>query len=513
MLSLSCSPKEKQAQEREALQAIFAEDFQGSLVDEASFKIALRAGNDAFESQRTTSKERVPVSVVLTFEMPAMYPLEPVKVGLEQCLGLSIPEEAALKQALVARAGAPDLEGQPAVFAVAQEAQDWLLGCLEARSKVSSKHRGGSNSSELDNKSSDADLELQKKIADDLKRKKQLLLKTPDSDWMHHVGSAPNADSVGDDFDEDEDEEQNKDSLEDDDAVGSEAATTSSSDRHSVSSLTIASSHSFPRTPKAQPVLRTSAPSLTSGSTTNASSATVTAPSKSMRWKLGQLVSESEGVRFYQALNLETGSTMAVRQVHFPAPLSRQRCESVEKKVRYLQHLSSPHLVPCRGFEWLPPGNSVLALFLPDLRGGSLDVLVKSFGPIPELPILRKYAGQMVQGLQFLHERGVLLNNISPATVFLDHRGNVKIADYGWTLFVGLFFFFFVTIIFEGIAPLRMDEEVSNESLIRHDVYCMGKTLLDCASGKDLSPGQMPMVLLQDEAARDFVESAMQEEE
>ncbi len=443
-LGQSSSPGEKQSQEREALQAIFAEDFQCSVLDPSRFKISLRA--------QGSERERVmPMSVVLSFVFPPNYPLEPVLVAPEQCLGFAQSEESALTARLNNLAASPELEGQLAVFALAQEAQDWMSKCLETRSNNAGtngnigSNNGSNNNRPLSGPASEADKELQKKIADDLNRKKQLLLKTPESDWMHHVSSPqPSADSAGDDFEEDEDDEQNKDSLEDDgDDPGAlnTNTTTSSSDRHAIVSSGSASSHSYPRLPKTvqqQPALRVSAPSLMSSNSaaSTASAAAIMSsppPPKSLRWKLGQLLSEGAGVRFFQAMNLETGSTMVIRQISFDPPLLRARADAVEKTVRYIQRLASPHLVPCRGFEWLPPAGSfsVLALFLPDLRGGSLDSLVKSFGPIPELSILRKYAGQMSQALQFLHERGVLHNNVSTASVFLDHRGNLKLADYG----------------------------------------------------------------------------------
>jgi hypothetical protein len=370
MLSQSLAPAEKQAEERQALQAIFADDFQQSVVDESSFKISLRA---------------YPLSVVLAFEMPPQYPLEPVSVSLEQVLGLSIPEEAALKQAVVSRAASC-----VDVFAIATEAQDWMSACLDARA---SAKRALSSGSEY--KSSDADLELQKKIAHDLKRKKDLLLKTPESDWMHHVSPPPNADSIGEDF-EDEEEEANKDSLDDDDDDAADGTdhTSSSSDRHNnMPPTSTASSNSYPRLPirsKATTAATTTAAPTATGirsppahgtpahlrASAPALSAAAGTDTHPLRWKLGQVMSESENVRFYQAMNLETGSTMALRQITFPSALSRNRVEQVEKMTRYLQRLSSPHLVPCRGFEWTV-ANVELVLFLPDLRGGSLESLLK----------------------------------------------------------------------------------------------------------------------------------------
>ncbi len=484
MLSASLAPAEKQAQEREALQAIFADDFESSLTANA-FRICLRAN---------------PLSASLAFAMPHMYPLEPVVVAVEECMGLTPDEEAALRAAVTSKANSPDLEGQLAVFAVAQEAQDWMNACVEARAAGKKKKhpakagdsRGAiANSGSAASSTDDAEKELEKRIADDLKRKRELLLKTPEADWMNEV--PPDDASSGSSRDEDD-----IDSLEDEDNMAVDASTTSSSDRHAFAapSKRPESSSSHPNlssrvvSPQPTSPLRQSAPTLTPPPGAAASAASPSA--HKLRWKLGQVLSEGACVRFFQAMNLESGSTMAVRQTTFPAALPPAKAEAIEKTLRYVQRLSSPALVPCKGYEWLPGATSI-NVFLPDLRGGSLESLVRSFGPIPELSIVRKYAKQVVLALQFLHERGVFHNNVTPKTVFLDHRGNLRLADY-------------------GISPVKMDEEWSNEALIRHDVLSMGTTVMFCVTGAECLavPSQWPPIM--SEEAIDFVASAVQAE-
>ncbi len=293
-----------------------------------------------------------------------------------------------------------------AVFPVAQEAQDWMNACVEGHATAKKKKHpaqgqgqghgqsgdggssggGGGGGGLSSNSTDDAEKELEKRIAADLQRKRQLLLRTPESDWMNEV--------PGDDEGSSSDE-ADLDSLDDEDNNGAEGSTTSSSERHAfvgrrkeTSQPTISSrgplgaaATAAAAAAAAAPVspLRQSAPALTQSPA-----------SSKLRWKAGQLLSEGKCVRFFQAMNLDTGSTMAVRETTFPAPLPAAKKDAVERTLRYVQRLSSATIVPCKGHEWLPGAATTILVFLPDLRGGSLESLIRTFGPIPELSILRK---------------------------------------------------------------------------------------------------------------------------
>ena len=103
-------------------------------------------------------------------------------------------------------------------------------------------------------------------------------------------------------------------------------------------------------------------------------------------------------------------------------------------------------------------------MFLPVLKGNSLETVLKNFGPIPDIQILCKYALHMVLALQFLHDRGVYHNNVCSATLFWDHKGHLKLADY-------------------GISPL-LPSHTPHADLIKYDIWSMGATLLHAATGR-----------------------------
>lgn len=68
-------------------------------------------------------------------------------------------------------------------------------------------------------------------------------------------------------------------------------------------------------------------------------------------------------------------------------------------------------------------------LFLEWVAGGSLADAIKHF-PIEE-PLARSYVKQILCGLGFLHEHNVLHRDIKPKNILVDHRGVLKLTDFG----------------------------------------------------------------------------------
>ncbi|OCT71688.1 hypothetical protein XELAEV_18034667mg [Xenopus laevis] len=64
------------------------------------------------------------------------------------------------------------------------------------------------------------------------------------------------------------------------------------------------------------------------------------------------------------------------------------------------------------------------------LSGGSLEYELKRHGILP-IERVRFHSAEMICGLQYLHEIGIIHRDIKPMNVLLDHQGHVKICDFG----------------------------------------------------------------------------------
>ena len=62
--------------------------------------------------------------------------------------------------------------------------------------------------------------------------------------------------------------------------------------------------------------------------------------------------------------------------------------------------------------------------------GGSVSHLLGTYGAFEE-HLTRTVTKGTLEGLVYLHKRGIILGNLKCSNVFLDHRGQPKIGDIG----------------------------------------------------------------------------------
>ncbi|KAG5463758.1 MAG: kinase-like domain-containing protein, partial [Olpidium bornovanus] len=63
-------------------------------------------------------------------------------------------------------------------------------------------------------------------------------------------------------------------------------------------------------------------------------------------------------------------------------------------------------------------------------ENGSLTSIVKKFGKFPE-NLVAVYIVQVLEGLRYLHEQGVIHRDIKGANILTTKEGLVKLADFG----------------------------------------------------------------------------------
>lgn len=105
----------------------------------------------------------------------------------------------------------------------------------------------------------------------------------------------------------------------------------------------------------------------------------------------------------------------------------RSQLEDLLREIDVLSQLDHPHIARYLGAE---RDGEVFRIFMEYVGGGSLNSLIKQFGSF-EPAVAAFYTRQLLSGLQYLHKKGIAHRDIKGANVLLDHKGHVKLTDFG----------------------------------------------------------------------------------
>ncbi|AQK46853.1 MAP3K epsilon protein kinase 1 [Zea mays] len=131
------------------------------------------------------------------------------------------------------------------------------------------------------------------------------------------------------------------------------------------------------------------------------------------KYMLGDEIGKGAYGRVYKGLDLENGDFVAIKQ----------------QEIDLLKNLNHKNIVKYLGSL---KTKSHLHIILEYVENGSLANIIKpnKFGPIPE-SLVALYIAQVLEGLVYLHEQGVIHRDIKGANILSTKEGLVKLADFG----------------------------------------------------------------------------------
>ncbi|KAJ8097483.1 hypothetical protein POJ06DRAFT_261501 [Lipomyces tetrasporus] len=151
-------------------------------------------------------------------------------------------------------------------------------------------------------------------------------------------------------------------------------------------------------------------------------------------WVKGELIGKGTFGRVYLALNATTGEMIAVKQVDVPQTAGdkdsvkqREVVEALNAEVQTMKDLDHLNIVQYLGYEALP---NVCSLFLEYVPGGSVGTCLRKHGRF-ERPVIHSLTRQVVDGLAYLHSKGILHRDLKSDNLLLDLDGICKISDFG----------------------------------------------------------------------------------
>lgn len=149
--------------------------------------------------------------------------------------------------------------------------------------------------------------------------------------------------------------------------------------------------------------------------------------SVSIRWQKGKFIGGGSFGQVYASVNLDTGGVMAVKEIMFHDSQSLKLIPSISEEMTVLEMLNHPNIVQYFGVE---VHRDKVYLFMEFCEGGSLSDLL-AHGRIEDEMVIQVYTLQMLEGLAYLHQSGVIHRDIKPENILLDHNGVIKFVDFG----------------------------------------------------------------------------------
>ncbi|GAA5994677.1 uncharacterized protein JCM10292_002207 [Rhodotorula paludigena] len=199
-------------------------------------------------------------------------------------------------------------------------------------------------------------------------------------------------------------------------------------------------------------------------------------------FKLAEKLGQGAFGSVYKALNCadhwrdmccQAGACTSIDLSHIP----ESELPDIMSEIDLLKNLHHPNIVQYRGYART---STSLYIILEYCENGSLSAIIKKFGRIPE-SLVGLYTLQVLQGLQYLHDQGVIHRDIKGSNILATKEGNIKLADFGVATVAG------------GPAdsavvgsPYWMAPEVVDQTgaTLSSDIWSLGALVVELLTGK-----------------------------
>ncbi|OMJ84879.1 hypothetical protein SteCoe_13937 [Stentor coeruleus] len=150
---------------------------------------------------------------------------------------------------------------------------------------------------------------------------------------------------------------------------------------------------------------------------------------KEIQWRVIELIGSGGFGQVMKVMNIKSGKIFAVKKLFYnPANETQQRfIDSLIQEIRILKKLKHKNIIKYLGSEILE-GN--YCMYIEYLSGGSLAKLLYLLGGLSEITV-RAYTKQILKGIRFLHENGIIHRDLKSENILLDFNGKIKLCDFG----------------------------------------------------------------------------------
>lgn len=164
--------------------------------------------------------------------------------------------------------------------------------------------------------------------------------------------------------------------------------------------------------------------------------------------------------------------------------------ERFHREARTLAALNHPHIVTIHEFG---ERDGMFFFLMEFVDGGDLGRIIRAGAVTPAQALA--IIPQICDALQYAHEAGVVHRDIKPGNILLDHRGRVKVADFGIAKMVGSGDSGVPSDYVAGTPEYMAPEQLEANAAVDHraDIYSLGAVFYELLTGQPPGVGTLGM--------------------
>lgn len=140
-----------------------------------------------------------------------------------------------------------------------------------------------------------------------------------------------------------------------------------------------------------------------------------------------QQLGEGATSTVHLAVHKRTGKKYAIKQIVIN-DISPKDYENIEKELDLHRELKSQYIVEMYDFF---KENGVVYIVMEYVCNGNVFKFLTTYNPLSDYHIGRIWA-QTALGIEYLHDKGILMRDIKPENLVMDQDYNIKLCDFGW---------------------------------------------------------------------------------
>ena len=209
----------------------------------------------------------------------------------------------------------------------------------------------------------------------------------------------------------------------------------------------------------------------------------------SYQWIKGDEIGRGTFGRVYIGFEVKTRQAIAVKQVEMPRTRfdkedarGKAMIAALKSEIELLKDLDHPNIVLYIGMEQTPEH---LSIFLEYVSGGSVGRIVRTYGKFEE-NVIKFFTFQILQGLQYLHDKKILHRDLKADNILTDQDGMCKISDFGTSKRSASAYTNDVEMSMQGTIFWMAPEVVHNEKTgysAKADIWSVGCICLEMFAG------------------------------